>query len=452
MSDFQEKFRKSPRGLLYISPAGSGKTKSAIEATRGGQTTVIGPASLTKNFAQEEKKHFGKVTPRTVDTYANVARGSNLPGGNYMVLDESHNIRNPQTKAYSQLRGQRSKYQKALAMTATPLVNEPADIVSQINLVANQDIIPRDKKRFYKAFYNNVKVNPSLMDRIFKGVHSGSVRVLKDPRLVKRYLGGMVYSEPTGKFDKLLPKRNEEIVRVELGKKQQDIYKYIEKTLPWSLRNKVRSQLPPSKQEAAKLNAFLQGLRSVSNTATPFVKKEASTDSTKLDKITADLQDELKRKGKVLVYSNYLDAGINELKNRLTTAKVPFSGITGSTSKTERQKQVSDYVKNKTNVFLTSSAGSEGINLSGTTLVQLTEPHWNKTRLYQAASRGIRRGDDPDKTVKIKTYVSTLPPTPHPLRFLGFKPSKPRGSADEYLLMMSKQKEQEANSFLTALQ
>ena len=450
MSDFQKEYKRSDKGLLYVAPTGSGKTRQALKATKGESTTVVGTASLTKNFDKEEKKAFKTVTPREGDTYSGVARGHALKGTKNLVLDESHYIRNPGTKAFKGLKGQRKKFDKVLAMTATPMINEPFDIASQVNLVTGKNVVPANKKDFYKLFYKDVKVHPSMKQRL-GGVTSGDIKVLRSPDWVKYHLDKHVYQEPAGKFKKLMPKRNEQVVRVPMSKSQMEVYNYIEGTLPRSLRAKIWSNLPPSKKESKKLNAYMQGMRQVSNTAAPFVKEGSY--SNKLDKMVQDLQTEVDKKGKVLVYSNYLDAGVDKFKERLNKRKIPYAHLTGSMSKGERAKAVTKYnTPNKTNVFLMSGAGAEGLNLPGTSLVQLTEPHWNKARLYQAASRGIRRGDDPKRTVNVKTYLSTIPEKKSKLSFLGFKPKKPRTSADEYLLGMSKRKQLETNSFMKALE
>ena len=450
-TNFQKEYKRSPSGLLYVASTGSGKTKRALEATRGTKTTVVGTASLTKNFEREEKKFFGTTTPRKVETYSGVARDHNLPGGANLVLDESHYIRNPKTKTFRELKAQRHKYDKVLAMTATPIINEPFDIASQVNIVTKRPVVPQRKEEFYNLFYKNKKVKPTLKQRIFGGVHPGEIRELKSEKLVRKYLDKHTYVEPAHKFDALMPKRKEEVIKVPMSGRQLEVYKYIEGTIPRHLRQKIYAQLPPAKKEVRALNAYLQGLRQVSNTPEPYIKKAET--SPKIQKMTDDLKAELKNKGKVLVYSNYLDAGVNALKSELNKNKIQYSELTGGMSKKLRSEQIKKYnTKGGNRVFLMSGAGTEGINLPGTTLAMLSEPHWNKARLYQAASRGIRRGDNPNKTVGVKTYLSTIPTKPHALRFLGFKPKKPRTSVDEYLLAMSKIKEQEANSFMKALE
>lgn len=448
---FSQKYQFSPNGLLYIAPTGSGKTKASIEATYGQDTSVVGTASLTKNFEQEEKKHFGTKTKRHVTTYAGLARTQELPGGRNLILDEAHYIRNPQTKSFRKLYNERQKYDKALLLTATPIINEPADIASQVDLVANEQVLPLNKKKFYDQYYTESKIDPGTIAKL-RGVEPSSIRTLKNPARVRRMLEPYVYVEDAEKTKKLMPQRHDELVKVPMGEKQQEIYNYLQGKLPYSIRYKIKQNLPPSKREAGNLNAYLGGLRQVSNTTSPYVSGDVERENPKIQRVLEDLNDELTHGGKSIIYSNYLDAGVQEIRKSLQSQKVPYSHIIGSMSKPERAKQVDAYNTNKSKVMLITGAGSEGLNLPKTTLVQLTEPHWNIARLYQASSRGIRRGDDPNREVRVKTYLSVFPEKDR--KILGFIPAgktKPQPSVDQYLYNLSKLKEREADVFINNL-
>jgi hypothetical protein len=78
--------------------------------------------------------------------------------------------------------------------------------------------------------------------------------------------------------------------------------------------------------------------------------------------------------------------------------------------------------------------------------VQIAEPYWNVSRTQQAAARGIRRGADPSKTVKVKKYLSVFPKKTN---ILGME--KKRTSVDEYLLNMGQRKNKEIKQLLEAI-
>ena len=414
----------------------------ALRSTSGPnqETTLVGNASLQKNFDNEELKAFNAITPRITTTYAKAARGQDLPGGDNLVLDESQSIRNPNTKTFRNLRKERKDYSKALLLTATPMYNEPADLASQVNLVADYKVLPTDKKEFYSTYYKDKKVSPGILARLM-GVKPGTVRELDRPKLLRQAVKPYVHIETDAKYKHLKPKSTEETVYIPMSKKQKKIYKYISKDVPFSVKFKVKRNLPVSKTELGDLNAFLSGLRQVSNTTAPFVKDKTKANSPKMDKMINDLKTELSinKTNKVLTYSNFIEAGVGRYSQRLKNQGIPHSYLVGSMSKKERREQVNLYNKGQNRVMLYSGAGSEGINLPKTSLVQLMEPHWNEARLDQAKARGIRRGDDPNKVVKIKKYVTT------------FKNRDKQSSAGQYLMDMSARKQREINNTLEAI-
>jgi hypothetical protein len=107
---------------------------------------------------------------------------------------------------------------------------------------------------------------------------------------------------------------------------------------------------------------------------------------------------------------------------------------------------VNKYQKVLIYLLLYCGAGSYVLNLPKTTMVQIAEPYWNVSRTQQAAARGIRRGADPSKIVKVKKYLSVFPKETN---ILGMK--KKRTSVDEYLLSMGQRKNKEIKQLLEAI-
>jgi SNF2 family DNA or RNA helicase len=439
-----EEYKASPKGLLYIAPTGSGKTKKILEATRSGSTTAITPASITKNLDKEEKKFFKKVTPRKSFTYAKLSRGHNLPESKHLVLDESHAVRNPKTKAFQNIAMQRWKYDKALLATATPMYNEPYDIVSQVNLVANKKVLPMNKKQFYKDHYREIKTDPGIVGRML-GIKGAKERILKDPDKTRALLDKHTYVVSKDKVKDLMPGKDVEVVKVPMSKEQHTLYKYVSKKLPFHLKYKIKENLPPTKAESKQLNSYLMGVRQISNTTRGFVKE--ATSSTKFDRMVSDARAELSAGGKVLTYSNFRGSGVDALSDRFKKLKIPHGMVVGSMTKKQRADEVRKYQSGKNKLLLYSGAGSEGLNLPKTTMVQIAEPYWNKSRTDQAAARGIRRGENVSKTVRVKKYVSVFPDQTN---IFGFK-KKRKTSVDEYLMNMSKRKNKEVRQLLEAI-
>jgi SNF2 family DNA or RNA helicase len=300
-----------------------------------------------------------------------------------------------------------------------------------------------NKPEFYKKFYREVENKPGVIGRIM-GIKGSKERVLKDPDKVRALLDKHTYVVGKDKIKDLMPGKHEEIIKVPMSKEQQRLYKYVSKKLPFHLRYKIKKNLPPSKAEAKSLNSYLMGIRQISNTTRGFVKESSS--SPKFDRMVADARAELSTGGKVLTYSNFRGSGVDALSDRFSKIGIPHGKIVGSMSKKQRSDEVTKYQKGLNKLLLYSGAGSEGLNLPKTTLVQIAEPYWNVSRTQQAAARGIRRGADPSKTVKVKKYLSVFPKKTN---ILGME--KKRTSVDEYLLNMGKRKNKEIKQLLEAI-
>jgi SNF2 family DNA or RNA helicase len=78
------------------------------------------------------------------------------------------------------------------------------------------------------------------------------------------------------------------------------------------------------------------------------------------------------------------------LGDALSKAKVPYAEYTGKVPQGERDQMVKDYNSGLIKQLLISGAGGEGLDLKGTKLMQILEPHWNEPTLDQVKGRAVR--------------------------------------------------------------
>ena len=208
--------------------------------------------------------------------------------------------------------------------------------------------------------------------------------------------------------------------------------------------------LPPNKRELDRLVPFLTGARQISNSTAGFELDPSKTRSPKIDKAFNYLQNQIKKDQmyKALIYSNYLDSGVNPYKERLIKANIPFGEFTGNIKDKVRNQLVKDYNENKLKALIVSSAGAEGLDLKGTRLVQLLEPHFNNEKIKQVIGRAARykshEGLAPSKqNVLVQRYLSSINPT-----FLERLFKQTPQSSDEYLQNLADQKEKLNEEFL----
>ncbi|NBQ70126.1 MAG: hypothetical protein EBU46_15365 [Nitrosomonadaceae bacterium] len=330
--------------------------------------------------------------------------------------------------------------QKKLLLTATPIFNHPQDLASLVNLAANKRLLPTDKAEFNNEYVNQREVKPPFYQRLF-GVRPGIDYELKNQAKLKNILNR--YVDYQAGSTEGFPQVKDEVVKVPMGDRQMDVYKSILGKAPLWTRWKVKSGLPPGKGEFESMRAFLSGARQVSNTTQGFTTRAREIESPKIDRAFRYFQQQARAnpRYKAVVYSNYLNSGLNPYKQLLERNRIPYGEFSGDISPTVRNKMVADYNANKLRALLVSSAGSEGLDLKGTRLVQILEPHFNEEKEKQIIGRGARYQSHAmlptnEQNVLVQRYLAQ-PRAGFMDRMLGNSDIK---GTDEYIRAMAEQK------------
>lgn len=447
-----EKLEKEDQpGLILMHGLGSGKTRSSIEAYKklGLPAEVLLPAALKGNYEKELKKWVGK-NPKDVHirSQQDLARKGANPEdfkNKLMIIDEAHRLRNEDTKLYKALKKVEPK--KRVLLTGTPIYNHPSDIAKLINLAGGKDILPERLPEFEKEYIGAKTIFPSFAHRVL-GVSPGQELFVKNKDYLRKVFHKLI-DYHAGNAEGF-PEVSKEVVNVPMHESQQRIYKALMKDLPWHLRAKVSAGLPPNRKELDKLIPFLSGARMISNSTLGFDENEKNVVSPKIEKAFNYLKDQIAAdpEYKGLVYSNYLQSGVEPYKKLLQQANIPYGEFTGDIKDSVRNQLVKDYNDNKLRALIVSSAGGEGLDLKGTRLVQLLEPHFNNEKIKQVIGRAARYKShealSPEKRkVMIQHYLSSLNPT----TFEKLRRKKPT-STDEYLQNLADEKEKLNNEFI----
>ena len=423
---------------------GTGKTRTSIQVANAlnRPTSVVTPAALQENYKKELRKWLGG-TPDNFHIESQQAAAKNglkHPEDSTLVVDEAHRAREGTSKLLQALK--QSQASKRMLLTASPVYNHPADIAPLINLAANRQVLPENRSAFADKFIQERPVKPGFIPSLL-GVRPGEEEHLDDdnPELkgaIKKYVD--YQSGRTEGF----PDAAEQTVKVPLQTPQQDIYKTIMGQAPFWMRWKVKHGLPPNRQELQPLQAFLTGARQVSDSTYDFVQNKKKAVAPKVDVAGKYLRQQLAAnpRYKGVIYSNYLNSGLQPYRDYLTKHKVPYGEFSGEMSPAVREQTVRDYNENKLRALLISSAGAEGLDLKGTRLLQILEPHFNREKEKQIIGRAIRykshEGLPPEEqNVLIQRYLAQ-PQGNWVDRMLG--KSTVRGT-DEYISDMADNKE-----------
>lgn len=435
--------RALKNNLILAHSTGSGKTLTsiAIADALGKPTTVLTPASLVENY-KKEINNFKKDGPPIEVISLPTAQLHNyqIPKGNTLIIDEIHSLRNPSSQRFKYIQQQLANADRVFGLTGTPAYNDIANWAPLINVVAKQNIFPLNPSEFKNRYTVEEKTQPSFMDLLL-GVKPGSKTKLRNTKDLHNKLSPYV---DIFEADIEKPERIDETISVPMSKEQQEVYDYILGKVPYSVRAKVRRNLPPSKTEAKSLNSYLSGVRQVSNTAKEFDTK-AEELSPKLKSAVEQIQKHLEENPELraFVYSNYLDSGVKPLAKALTEAGISNEIFHGGLSKKQKKELVDKYNSGQLHVLLGTGSASEGLDLKRTNLLQLLEPHFNNARLEQVIGRGIRyKSHEGLPKDKQKVLVQSFESTKRPTWWQKLRGKDPDTAVDHYLKSRANEKDE----------
>jgi SNF2 family DNA or RNA helicase len=455
-----EKLKRSG-GVIVAHQVGSGKTLTSIAAAaRSPRTEVLAPAPLVENFKKELALHTdGSVRPNIRSyqkaVYDAEKKGVPVDTSGLLILDEAHRLRNQGTSMHKHVAMPARNAAQRLLLTGTPIYNQMEDIAPLANIAAGRAILPENPTDFRKRFIKEEVVNPGFFGRL-RGVEPGVKKSLQNSRDLENALAGRIdiHEGVTKDF----PGISSRTVNVPMSKRQLDVYNWHLGQLPSSVAYKIKHGLPPSKQEAKSLNTFMIGVRQSSLSPRPYVASmtddEEREHTPKIQAAASTVAERLKNNPNFrgVVYSNFLEAGLNPYSRRLKELGVPHHVFTGQSSKKEKAQMVRDYNEGRVPVLMVSSAGTEGLDLKGTRLIQVMDPHFNNSKIEQVIGRGRRYRShahlpEEERHVEVEKYHSAIPQG----RLAKFFGKKPQGSAEEYLSQLAQEKEELANQFREAL-
>jgi len=289
-----------------------------------------------------------------------------------IILDESHNIKNPAaqiTKLVTQLpSGVR------IALSGTPVMNNTFDLYAQLDFVLPG--IFSSKEYFKREFADPI-------DRDQDPEKIAALQKLTSPFILRRTKEQVATD---------LPAKTEMIMWCEMSPAQKENYDNIKDRITSSLFLNIKKE-GLQKNKLALLQGILK-LRQICNSPLLLPAEEQScTDSVKTSMLMDELTHNLGRH-KALVFSQFTSM-LDLLAAECAGKEISFYHFDGQTPPTKRAEMVRNFQdpSDKTMVFLISlKAGNSGLNLTAADYVFLFDPWWNTAVQQQAIDRTHRIG------------------------------------------------------------
>jgi len=297
---------------------------------------------------------------------------------NYVILDESQNIKNSRSKSFAAIRHFKSR--NKLALSGTPIENSVADIWSQMHFV-----------------------NPGLLGSYayFQKEFVFAIEKKKDEQKSKKLqaiIKPFVLRRTKSQVATELPPKSEQIFYCSMTEEQQEYYE----TVKSEYRNAI---LDGAFSGKASQIALLQGLTKLRQLANhpAMIDQDYSFGSGKFDAAIELMQSILKEGNKLLIFSQFV-RHLQIFKDYFNKHQIKHAYLDGATK--DRSEAVKGFKEHAdVQVFLISiKAGGVGLNLTEADYVFILDPWWNPAVEQQAIDRSHRIGQT--KNVFIYKFIA----------------------------------------------
>ena len=375
--------KRAELGALLADDMGLGKTLQALCVLER-RSLVVAPISVLQNWVAEARRFRPELSvsvyhgaERALDERADVTVTSHAllridreilsaVEWDTVVIDESQNIRNPDTELARAAYALSARFR--VSLTGTPIENRLVDLWSQMHFLN-------------PGFLGEIS---DFEERYVRPVEHGESEPLARLRerirpFFLRRLKSVVAPE--------LPPRTEISLRVELNADERGIYDAVR----FAARREALAALERKGNALAALEALLRLRQAACHPA--LVPGQHAETSSKTELLLETLETAASEGHKALVFSQWTSM-LDLLEPHMATHGLEYVRLDGSTR--DRAAVVERFqTDDDVSVFLVSlKAGGTGLNLTAADHVFLFDPWWNPAVEEQAFDRAHRIGQD----------------------------------------------------------
>jgi SNF2 family DNA or RNA helicase len=302
-----------------------------------------------------------------------------------IILDEGQRIKNWEAKTTHVVKCLKSSF--ALVLTGTPLENRLDDLYSVVQFVDDRRLGPAFR------FFNRHRVADE----------KGKVLGYKNLDQLRQHLQPILLRRTRDQVLTQLPERTTEIVRIEPTDEQLAIHAGQMKIVASIVRKAFISEM-----DLLRLRQALLMCRMSAN-STFLCNKQEPSYSSKLERLEELLEQTFAEQGrKAVLFSEWTTmlSLVEEILNRL---KLKYTRLDGSVPQKKRQQLVNEFqTKPDCQLFITTNAGSTGLNLQAANTVINCDLPWNPAVLEQRIARAHRMGQKQPVQVFLLVTEQTL--------------------------------------------
>ncbi len=302
-----------------------------------------------------------------------------------IILDEGQRIKNWEAQTTRVVKSLKSQF--ALVLSGTPLENRLDELYSVVQFVDGRHLGPGFR------FFNQFRITDD----------KGYVLGYKNLDELRKQLKPILLRRTRDMVMKDLPPRNTQIIHIPPTEEQRALHLANARIIASITRKAFISEM-----DLLKLRQAMMMCRMVAD-STYLVDKQGPGYSTKLQTLD-ELFEQLFVEGdhKAVVFSEWTRM-LDLIEPLLKKRKVPFVRLEGKVPQSKRQQIVNEFQNNpKCKVFLSTNAGSTGLNLQAADTIVNVDLPWNPAVLEQRIARAHRMGQKRPVNVFILVTEATL--------------------------------------------
>lgn len=326
---------------------------------------------------QYQRDVFYKIV--SYHTLKNDIEAVNKTDVDLVILDEAQRIKNWRTQLAQGVKKVDSRY--AVVLTGTPLENKLEELYSIVQFVDPFRLGP------YHSFLHNYQ---EISD-------SGKIIGYKNLNQIGELLSDIMIRRKKSEVLKDLPERMDKNLLVPMTKEQMDWHSEFQSVVA-KLVFKWQRYRYLSEQERQKLMIHLNLMRMVCDST--FIIDQKTRHDTKIDELLNILDEYFDGNNEKAVIFSQWARMTNLIASELDKKGIKYEHLHGGVPSAKR-KELFDSFNNdlETRVFLSTDAGSTGLNLQSASMLINMDIPWNPAVLEQRIARIYRIGQKRNITV-----------------------------------------------------
>lgn len=380
--------------------------ESEIKKFTNSSVRVIEGSHL-KRKEQYEKEEFYKIV--SYNSAANDIKILNHLQADLVILDEAQRIKNWKTQIATAVKRIESEYLTVL--TGTPLENKLEELYSIV-----QYIDPFCLGPYYKFLHDYQICDPET-GKVVGFTNLNHIGDLLSHSLIRRRKKEVLFQ---------LPERIDKVLTVPVTKEQMEMHDEFQYTVNLLVR-KWRHQGFLTEKDRKRLLLSLGQMRMVADST--FILDQKTRFDTKIDELMNIIREMIDNGTEKIVVFSQWERMTRLVAQELDKAGILYKSLHGSVPSEKRKDLINDFNNDtEVRVFLSTDAGSTGLNLQSASLIVNLDIPWNPAVLEQRIARIHRMGQQ--RNVSVINFVSAGTIEERMLNTLKFKSSMAEGVLD----------------------